>query len=148
MEQLIQQLAIGAFMIVVTVFVHSIALDIIIHRADQWAVKYRRIFRRIWKSVMISKVVLAIFITHIVIIWLWALLYLFLQCAPLSNLHDALYFASVVYSTLGFGDIILEDACRMLSGIQGANGFILFGWTSAFIFEIVSQIYRKEAGSL
>jgi hypothetical protein len=80
--------------------------------------------------------------------WLWALLYLALGCAPLANLSDALYFATVTYTTLGFGDIILEPSFRILSGIEAANGFLLFGWTTAFIFEVISQLYRSEARSI
>ncbi len=142
------QLLLGIFMIALTVAVHAVALDVIIRHADNFERAVRRVVKTHWKPIVTSSVVLAVFVSHTIIIWLWALLYHLMACAPLETFSDALYFAAVVYSTLGFGDIVLDESCRMLSGIEGANGFILFSWTAAFIFEIVGQIYRKEAKSL
>lgn len=142
------QLLIGAFMIGLSVAVHAVALDIIIRHTDDFEKPVRKLMKSHWKPVVTSGVVLAVFVSHVIIIWLWGVLYHVMGCAPLETFSDALYFAMVVYSTLGFGDIVLDESCRMLSGIEGANGFILFSWTAAFIFEIVGQIYRKEAKAL
>jgi hypothetical protein len=35
-------------------------------------------------------------------------------------------------------------AWRLLGAIEGANGFMLFGWSTAFTFEVLSHLYRKE----
>ncbi len=142
------QLLVGGFMIALAVAVHAMALDIIIRYADNFEDFVRKFLKKIWKPVVTGGVVLALFCVHVIIIWLWAALYHFLQCAPLTDFSEALYFATVVYSTLGYGDIVLGESCRMLGGIEGANGFIMFSWTAAFIFEIVGQIYRKEAKAL
>ena len=64
------------------------------------------------------------------------------------DLEKALYFSTVTYSTLGYGDIIIGEGYRMLAAIEGTNGFLLFGWTTAFIFEIISQMYKAEAKKL
>lgn len=135
-------------MIGLTVMVHALGLDLIIRNTRGYERPFKKFTRRFWQALITSMVVLAVFCVHIVVIWLWAALYLLLDCAPLAGFEESLYFATVVYTTLGFGDIILEPSCRMLSGIQGANGFILFSWTAAFIFEIVSRIYRREAETL
>lgn len=66
----------------------------------------------------------------------------------LLNLPDALYFSTVTFTTVGFGDIVLAPSIRMLSAIEAANGFLLFGWTTAFIFELISKIYAYEAKGL
>lgn len=148
MAFLFWQLLIGAFMIGLTVMVHAIGLDFIIRRAGRLEKPLSGIVARLWKPLVSAGVVMSVFCVHIAIIWMWSFLYLIHQCQPLHDFAETLYFATVTYSTLGFGDIILEPSCRMLSGIEGANGFLLFGWTTAFIFEIVSQIYRKEARAI
>lgn len=42
---------------------------------------------------------------------------------------------------MGFGDLVLSEDWRLLSSFESVNGMILFGWSTAFIFEIVRQIY-------
>ena len=135
-------------MISVTVIIHAMALDFIIKHARRAEGLLRDRSHFLWKPIAAGSLVVAVFTSHIVQIWLWALLYLQLGCAPLENLPDALYFATVTYTTLGYGDIVLEPTHRMLSGIEAANGIIMFGWTTAFIFEVISQLYRREAKSL
>lgn len=142
------QLLTGAMMIGITVLVHAMGLDIIIRRIGPAEISFKKFSRHLWQAIISSFVVLLVFAVHIIIIWLWAFLYMLYGCEPLEGFSDALYFSTVVYSTLGFGDITLGESCRMISGIEGANGFILFSWTAAFIFEIVSRIYRREAKSL
>lgn len=146
--ELIVQLIIGGVMIGGTVLIHALGLDFIIRHTGRVEEFFRKFSKKLWKALTSSVTVLLVFVIHIVIMQLWALLFMVWDCAPIESFADALYFSTVVYSTLGFGDIILEPSCRMLSGIEGANGFILFGWTAAFIFEIVTRIYRREVKSL
>ena len=91
---------------------------------------------------MLTITVLGVFIAHIVQIWMWAIFYLAVNALP--NLEEALYFSTSTFTTVGFGDIVLDQAWRLLSSFQSANGFILFGWSTAFIFEIMSKLYDEE----
>ncbi len=142
------QLLIGTAMIGLTVSVHGAALDLVMKNAGHWETKVKRLAQKLYKPVVSITVVLALFTAHIVEIWLWAALYLLLDCLPNNTLSEALYFSTVTYTTVGYGDIVLVDGFRMMSGIEAANGFLLFGWTTAFIFEIMSRIYKHEIKSL
>ncbi len=142
------QLLTGAGMIGVTVIIQAMALDFIIRRTGASEKLLRRLSRNFWQPLMASIVVVSVFAVQITHIWLWAILYRVLGCAPLENFSDALYFATTTYTTLGYGDIVLEPSFRMLSGVEAANGFLLFGWTTAFIFEVISQLYKREAKSI
>ena len=144
---LFMQLIIGGAMIGLTVVIHAITLDFIMKRIDIAGTILKRAVRYLWKPVMTSAIVVIIFATHIVHIWLWAWLYLALNCLPHDNISDALYFSAATYTTLGYGDITLEPSFRMLSGIEAGNGFLLFGWTTAFIFEITSKLYKRDINS-
>lgn len=77
-----------------------------------------------------------------IMIWAWALAFLALDI--FANLEAALYFSLVAFTTLGFGDVILPEEWRLLSGFVATNGFILFGLSTAVLFEIMSQIYRRR----
>lgn len=142
------QLFLGSMMIGLTVAVHALALDWIVRLSRSIGIFSRSLSRRFRKPLNVGGIVLCVFGVHVAIIWLWAIVYMVRGCAPLVTLEDALYFSTITYTTLGYGDIILDSPCRMMSGVEAANGFILFGWTAAFIFEIVSQIYRREVEKL
>jgi voltage-gated potassium channel Kch len=55
-----------------------------------------------------------------------------------------LYFSTTTFTTVGYGDVFLDKEWRLLSAFQSANGFIMFGWSTAFIFEIMSKLYKEE----
>lgn len=145
---LILMLLTGGFMIGLTVVINALALDFIISRAKYAEAILRRFTFYFWRPLMAGTIVVSVFAVQVVHIWMWAALYLILGCEPLKNISDALYFATVTYTTLGYGDIVLEPRFRMLGGIEGANGFILFGWTTAFIFDVISRLYRKDTENL
>ena len=83
-----------------------------------------------------------VFVAHIVEIWIWAGFYLSLD--EFNSFSDALYFSTSTFTTVGYGDIVLSEKWRLISSFQAANGFILFGWSTAFIFEIMSKLYKDE----
>lgn len=135
------QLFIGGIMIGTSVLFQSLAFDFIIKHARRLDDSLRH-YKKIWKALFLSVVVLAITTVLIIEIWAWALLYVVLDAH--TTLETALYFSMACFSTVGFGDVILPHEWRLLSGIEATNGFLLFGWATAFIFEIVTNLYRKE----
>ena len=71
---------------------------------------------------------------------IWTFIYLSFEV--FETVEPALYFSMVSFTTLGFGDIILESNHRILSGFTAVSGLISFGLTSAFVVDILSQFRR------
>lgn len=135
-------LLIGAAIICLTVVIHALMLDRIIAIVTRVDLLFlRRYFKR-WRVPVLVIVVLAVFVSHIIQIWLWALFYLFIQALP--DLESALYFSTTTFSTAGYGDIVLNSPWRLISSFQAASGFLLFGWSAAFIFEVMSKLYERD----
>jgi hypothetical protein len=57
-----------------------------------------------------------------------------------ETLEEAVYFALVSYTTLGFGDVLLEKEWRLLSGMAAANGLLNFGLLTALLVEALRHI--------
>lgn len=75
-------------------------------------------------------------------IWIWAV---FLHwTGALADLELSLYFSLVSFTTLGFGDILLEKPYRLLSGMMAADGLILFGLTTAFLIEFIRSLHVAQ----
>lgn len=141
---LMTQLLIGCFMIALTVVIHAVALDRVVTLLEKIGPRVFKKFKQLWEIPLMVITVLIIFLTHIVQIWLWALLFYYLTPETLPDLESALYFSTSSFTTVGFGDVYLEKDWRLLSSFEAANGFILFGWSTAFIFEIISKLYKDE----
>jgi hypothetical protein len=140
------QLVIGTFMIGLTVGIHAFALDRLVYALKHFAPFSSRVFKQGWKTPVLMVTVLGVFTSHIAQIWLWALLYLLI--GVFHDLEYALYFSTTMFTTLGLGDIVLGRDWRLLSVCEAANGFILFGWSTAFIFEIMTTLYKEEMISI
>jgi hypothetical protein len=50
-----------------------------------------------------------------------------------AHIEEALYFSTVSFSTIGFGDVVLSPEWRMFSSLEGINGFLLIGWSTAYL---------------
>ena len=83
-----------------------------------------------------------LFALHTAEIWAYAALYGLIGAT--SNLEDAVYFSTVTYTTIGYGDLTLGRAWRILGAIEGANGVILLGWSTAFFVSVVGRIRALE----
>lgn len=79
-----------------------------------------------------------IFAIHTVEIWFYALLYVMLDA--LGSFEVALYFSTVTYSSVGYGDVLLGKEWRILGAIEGATGLIMIGWSTAFLVSLLGQL--------
>lgn len=143
---MIIDLFIGGAMIGLTVIFHAFSLDMIIRKAAwlEHTVFYG--FGSFKKAFVLAVVVMAVFTALIVEIWLWALFYF--GVGAFQDLETALYFSTSTFTTVGYGDVVLDKEWRLFSSVEACNGFLLFGWSTAFIFEVVSTVYRKEGKAI
>ncbi len=142
---IIPQLVIGTILICMTVVIHAVSLDFLIRWIERSKNGAKLLFKGQWKLPLIVVAVLGVFLAILVEIWVWAAFYLYLDIDAISDLEEALYFSTTTFTTVGYGDVFLEKDWRLVSSFQSANGFILFGWSTAFIFEIISKLYRDDS---
>jgi hypothetical protein len=75
-------------------------------------------------------------------IWLYAVA--FLAVGALGDFEAALYFSTTSFTTLGYGDVVLDQRWRLLGAIEGANGLLLFGWSTAFLISVTGRMRALE----
>jgi hypothetical protein len=76
-------------------------------------------------------------LAHTLEILVWAAAYLIVGAAPAES--DLLYFAFVNYTTLGYGDITPLPSWRLTGPMTAMNGILLFGWSTAVLFEVLRK---------
>lgn len=132
---------IAAFMIVVTSVVHASGMILVLKviRSQEGnlynALRQKQI---IWTC----GAVLLMAIVSLVEVTIWALAYLALNA--IDGFEQALYFSTVTFTTLGYGDVVLEDNWRLLASFEAVNGIIMFGWTTAIVVAAVQHIFFNK----
>ena len=91
---------------------------------------------------MVAAATLGMLVAHTLEIWGWAVMLLWL--GEFSNLESALYFSVVTFSTLGYGDIVLDHQWRLLGAMASVNGIILFGWTTAVVVAVLTSAIERH----
>lgn len=85
--------------------------------------------------------VLGLFALHGAEIWAYAALYLELGALP--DLRSAVFFSTVTFATIGYDDDMLNPAWQIVAAIEGMNGVILMGWSTAFFVTGVTRLMRR-----
>jgi hypothetical protein len=130
------QLFLASIMVVVTVLVHLIGLAVLVRllRSHQ---RWLRLVR-LRPFTLLLGASLGVFAIHTVEIWLYAVLYLVLGAT--AHFEQSLYFSTVTYATIGYGDVLLPHDWRILGAIEGATGVIMLGWSTAFVVSLLAQL--------
>lgn len=139
---MIGNLALASFMVGVTVIVHFAGLLTLMWLLRARGHRFRAHESAIGQGAAIVFVVLGLVVIHTVEIWLYAMLYFAIEALP--DFEAALYFSTTSFTTIGYGDVVLEKKWRLLSAIEGANGLLLFGWSTAFLFSVTARMRTLE----
>jgi voltage-gated potassium channel Kch len=82
--------------------------------------------------------VLLLFLAALVELNIWAVTYLAVGAIP--DIEPALYFSTVTFTTLGYGDLTLDTNWRLLSSFEAANGTLMFGWSTAIVVAVLHRM--------
>ncbi|MCB1378526.1 MAG: two pore domain potassium channel family protein [Alphaproteobacteria bacterium] len=134
---MILQLVVGSLVIAVIVAIQAEMFSFLSNRIEDLIRFERRWLHRFANTGVIISAVLYILLVHTISVWIWAIV--FIVAGAFAALEPALYFAVASYTTVGYGDIILEPNWRLLSGLTAANGFLCFGWSTAYMVELVRR---------
>ncbi|WP_336491809.1 potassium channel family protein [Methylobacterium nigriterrae] len=132
---MLTQLMVGAGASVCSITVHSFTMAVVLRVARSYAVF--RGYSSMSLSRVMSSAVCVLMAAHTLEVMIWAGIYKAVGIVPAGS--DHLYFAFVNYTTLGYGDIIPAERWRLLGPVAAMNGILLFGWSTAVIFEILRR---------
>lgn len=135
---MLHQILIGALLVGLTVIFQA-AFTVVGLRCLDWLERRKHRFSHHHAIFIIVFFVLLMFVAIVIDIWIWAAFYH--VSGALADLEEALYFSTVTFTTLGYGDIILAKEWRLLASFEAANGLIIFGWATAFVVAAVQHFY-------
>jgi hypothetical protein len=137
---LLKQLAVGGAMVLAMALVHFTAFALLFHwlksRQPAWATS------RIAPVPVLLAAFGGVLAVHAAEIWLYAVVYVLVGAIP--ELETALYFSTVSYASIGYGDVLLSKSWRILGAIEGAAGVILLGCSTAFLVAVITELQLFE----
>jgi Ion channel len=89
---------------------------------------------------IVTVVILLALVAHLLEIGVWAIL--LVQCGEFPAFAMAYDHSAVNYTTLGYGNVVMTPAWRLLGPLEAANGLLLFGVSTALIFAVIQRMLQ------
>ena len=139
---MLPQLAVSSLMAIGTVAIHMLGLGVLMGFMRARSARIRPHENPVRQAVFIMLIVLGLFAIHSVEIWAYAILYYVL--GEFETMEAALYFSTSTFTTWGYGEIVIESRWRLVAAIEGFNGFLLIGWSTAFLVTVIGRLRNVE----
>ncbi|MDF3064170.1 MAG: metal transporter [Microvirga sp.] len=133
---MLRQFLVGGTVSLGNIVLHAIATTLVVALVRRVA-SWERRESTLWLAAVMVPAVAVLLVAHVAEVMIWSVTYLIVNAAPPEK--DILYFAFVNYTTLGYGDIVPVERWRLLGPITAMNGILLFGWSTAVIFEVLDR---------
>ena len=141
---MLRQFLLGSAVSVCNIAIHAMVMAAVIRaaRVVSESATLRQSLRLI--AVMIATVSL-LMAAHIAEVLVWSFVYAIVDVVPPGS--NPIYFAFVNYTTLGYGDVVPLEGWQLLGPMTAMNGVLLFGWSTAVIFEFLRRtVVTNPAG--
>jgi hypothetical protein len=137
---MLRQFLVGGGVSAINIAIHALIMTTVVRVAQTAGAKNKPHSSLFLIAVMIPTV-LVLMVAHAAEVVVWSLAYSRVDAAPAGA--DLVYFAFVNYTTLGYGDVVPVERWRLLGPITAMNGVLLFGWSTAVIFEVLRRTLAR-----
>jgi hypothetical protein len=138
MNSMIANILSGCLLIGLTCIIHTVATRIVLvitNKVSDRPKKYKKLSVLLEIDFIVLLMILAILIESTI----WAGSYLIV--GAIEQFEEALYFSIVTFTTLGYGDVIIDNPWRLMASFEAANGVIIFGWSTAIVMTGIQKLF-------
>jgi len=139
---MLRQFLFGGSISVCNIVIHALIMTAVV-RASQAAAARTATRPNLSLIAVMAATASVLMLAHTSEILVWSLAYDLVDAVDEST--DHLYFAFVNYTTLGYGDIVPVERWRLLGPMTAMNGVLLFGWSTAVIFEVLRKTMALQS---
>ena len=135
-------ITIGLILALVTIAIHTLGTALLISTLRRRSLDFSNRWGELTAYAITA---IGILLTHIVETAMWGIVYtLVIGDEVFASFEEAVYFSTVTFTTLGYGDIVLEGRWKMLSACQAMTGLLVFGWSTALLFAVVQRVWKQR----
>lgn len=133
---MLRQFFVGGGTSLINITIHALVMTMVV-RIAKTASKRKTSNPSLFLIAVMIPTVSVLMVTHALEVIVWSLAYSIVDAAPTDS--NLVYFAFVNYTTLGYGDVVPVERWRLLGPMTAMNGVLLFGWSTAVIFEVLRK---------
>jgi hypothetical protein len=138
-----QQLGSALLLVVVTSFIHGAGMLVVfwmLFRSRMFAARH---FMPLLNASRLTLVVIALLAIHLAEAVCWAAFYFYKGCFP--DFNTSLYFSMITYTTVGYGDVVLQDkGWRLLAGLEALAGPLMLCWSTVILVQVITTMYQHR----
>jgi len=128
---MVHNLLTGSVLVTLSVLIHTGGLILIAGITPPLARWFGFHNHDVGRTLVMTGTVLGILCILTLEIWSWALAYAWLGVT--KDFGDALSLSTDMFSTIGYGDIPVSSTWRLTTALEGINGFLMIGWSTAYL---------------
>lgn len=140
------ELSIATLMVIATVLFHGLGLQALSRLIGMDSTRRYEFGMLSARGLALTTgAALGLLVLHGVEIWAYALL--FHITGAVDGMRDAVYFSTITFGAIGYGDGPVAEPWKLVAGIEGINGVVLMGWSVAFLVTVMDRLathHRKE----
>lgn len=119
-----------------------------------WCVRYgaRRSAQGSGRRVLLAAVqplvvsMLALMIANVLQIALWG--WLFVLLGEFEEVYAAIYHSAVNFTSLGYGDVVMNQEWKLLGPLEAANGVLMMALSAAALTAILQNVIRTQTDAI
>jgi hypothetical protein len=134
-DAMLLKLLIAGVLVVVTVAIHAVGFSALLRAMIRSRAMDQSGFRPVTAIVIVLTCWLIL--VHLAEIAVWGLFYCWQGCLP--DAESAFYFSAVSYTTVGYGDLVLTKAWRILAPLEALTGILMCGLSTGLFFALVTR---------
>ncbi|MFO8045316.1 MAG: potassium channel family protein [Halomonas sp.] len=126
-------------LVAITVLIHVLSMALLVRwmaALGRNRVQHLNFWPLIWLFV---RIVWALLFSHSTQISVWGWFYLWK--GVMQDWEAALYFSGITYTTIGYGDLLLDPPWRIMATIEGLTGIVMCSLSAAFFFSVMVQLF-------
>jgi voltage-gated potassium channel len=127
-------------LVVITLGVHSAGMAGLIEWAKSHFARGAQALGAWRHAVLVVRFTSLIICLHFLEILLWTVFY---RWCCLKTWESAFYFSATSYSTVGYGDVVLQPVWRLIGPVESISGVLMCGLSASFLFAVVTRLIES-----
>lgn len=142
---MLNSIIVGLLMASVTIAIHAGGTTFWINQLRKSRHRSPRRYLVLSRLRILCTTATALLSLHIFEVVVWGFVYMALVGGKaFDTFEEAVYFSTVTFASLGYGDVVIAGSWRLLSAIQSMVGLLAFGWSSALLFAVVQKMLQAN----
>ena len=129
-------------LVAATVATHATGIMALGWGLIRYEIRASRHFKFLHNLGLFIAVIAVLIVLHLIEIGWWSLSYASFGFFP--DQSTAFYFSLTTDATLGYGDVLLPRASRIIGGVEALTGMLMVGWSIAVMVRLGYRVYDQR----